>query len=45
MVLKDMIFPLCEKLGQTIIFVRTKDTARKLHQQVGCSVALPPVRH
>lgn len=32
--LKDMIFPLCEKLGQTIIFVRTKDTARRLHQQV-----------
>lgn len=33
-VLKDMIFPLCEKLGQTIIFVRTKDTARRLHQQL-----------
>jgi hypothetical protein len=33
-VLKDMIFPLCEKLGQTIIFVRTRDTARRLHQHV-----------
>ena len=30
-VLKDMIFPWCEKLGQTIIFVRTRDTARALH--------------
>lgn len=30
-VLKDMIFPQCEKLGQTIIFVRTRDTARALH--------------
>ncbi len=34
MVLKDMIFPLCEKLGQTIIFVRTREAARRLHQQV-----------
>lgn len=34
MVLKDMIFPLAEKLGQTIIFVRTRDTARRLHQHV-----------
>ena len=33
-VLKEMIFPLCEKLGQTIIFVRTKDSARSLHQAV-----------
>eukprot|EP00884_Botryococcus_braunii_P018155 jgi/Botrbrau1/5022/Bobra.0396s0036.1 len=30
-VLKDMIFPQCEKLGQTIIFVRTRETARALH--------------
>ncbi|KAK9798531.1 hypothetical protein WJX73_010421 [Symbiochloris irregularis] len=30
-VLKDMIFPLCEKLGQTIIFVRMRETARALH--------------
>jgi len=30
-VLRDMIFPLCEKLGQTIIFVRTRETARALH--------------
>eukprot|EP00879_Flechtneria_rotunda_P015545 GHRR01016256.1.p1 GENE.GHRR01016256.1~~GHRR01016256.1.p1 ORF type:complete len:459 (+),score=143.72 GHRR01016256.1:226-1602(+) len=33
-VLKDMIFPNCEKLGQTIIFVRTKDTSRQLHAQM-----------
>ena len=30
-VLADMIFPQCEKLGQTIIFVRTRETARRLH--------------
>lgn len=30
-VLADMIFPQCEKLGQTIIFVRTRETARALH--------------
>lgn len=30
-VLSDMIFPQCEKLGQTIIFVRTRETARALH--------------
>jgi superfamily II DNA/RNA helicase len=30
-VLQDMIFPNCDKLGQTIIFVRTKDAARQLH--------------
>jgi ATP-dependent RNA helicase DDX19/DBP5 len=33
-VLKDMIFPNCEKLGQTIIFVATKDTSRQLHMQL-----------
>jgi len=33
-VLQDMIFPNCEKLGQTIIFVRTKDTSRALHAQM-----------
>ena len=33
-VLKDMILPNCEKLGQTIIFVRTKDNARQLHAVV-----------
>lgn len=33
--LKDMIFPQCEKLGQTIIFVRTRETARLLHNKVG----------
>lgn len=31
-VLKTMILPLCDKLGQTIIFVRTRDEARQLHQ-------------
>lgn len=33
-VLKDMIFPVCEKLGQTIIFVRTRETASKLHTEL-----------
>lgn len=32
--MKDMIFPNCEKLGQTIIFVRTKETSRQLHMQL-----------
>lgn len=31
-VLKEMIFPNCEKLGQTIIFVKTRDGARALHR-------------
>lgn len=30
-VLRDMIFPNCEKLGQTIIFVQTRQIARQLH--------------
>lgn len=30
-VLKEMVFPNCERLGQTIIFVRTKEAARALH--------------
>jgi ATP-dependent RNA helicase DDX19/DBP5 len=29
-----MIFPNCEKLGQTMIFVRTKETSRALHAQM-----------
>ncbi len=29
--LQEMIFPNCERLGQTIIFVRTKEMARTLH--------------
>lgn len=33
-VLKSQIFPNCEKLGQTIIFVRTRDTARQLHEEL-----------
>lgn len=33
-VLKEMIFPVCEKLGQTIIFVRTRETASSLHTEV-----------
>lgn len=33
-VLQDMIFPQCEKLGQTIIFVRTREVARALHAAV-----------
>ncbi|CAL5221930.1 g4203 [Coccomyxa viridis] len=31
LVLEEMIFPQCEKLGQTIIFVRTREIARTLH--------------
>jgi ATP-dependent RNA helicase DDX19/DBP5 len=31
-VLQEMIFPNCDKLGQTIIFVRSKDMSRQLHQ-------------
>ena len=44
MVLKEMIFPQCEKLGQTIIFVRTRESARALHSEArttstaGCSL-------
>lgn len=33
-VLRDSIFPQCEKLGQTIIFVRTRETARLLHREM-----------
>jgi ATP-dependent RNA helicase DDX19/DBP5 len=33
-VLREMIFPNCEKLGQTIIFVRMKETSRQLHKQL-----------
>ncbi|DBB13135.1 hypothetical protein WJX82_008599 [Trebouxia sp. C0006] len=33
-VLKEMIFPNCEKMGQTIIFVRTRETARTLHNML-----------
>ena len=33
-VLKDIIFPICEKLGQTIIFVRTREVASALHTAV-----------
>ena len=36
-VLKEMVFPMCEKLGQTIIFVRTRETARVLHNTVSCA--------
>jgi ATP-dependent RNA helicase DDX19/DBP5 len=38
-VLEEMIFPQCEKLGQTIIFVRTREIARTLH------AAVRPCRH
>ena len=33
-VLKDRVFPLAEKLGQTIIFVRTRESASKLHSML-----------
>ena len=39
-VLEEMIFPQCEKLGQTIIFVRTREIARTLHAAVRSR--LPP---
>ena len=29
--LKEKIFPLCDKIGQTIIFVRTREGARRHH--------------
>lgn len=32
--LQEMIFPNSEKLGQTIIFVRTREGARLLHQNL-----------
>ena len=38
-VLKQMILPNCEKLGQAIIFVRTKENAKELHQVV-CTTLL-----
>lgn len=37
-----MIFPVCEKLGQTIIFVRTRETASSLHTEVRCTPPPPP---
>ncbi|CAI5494296.1 unnamed protein product [Closterium sp. Naga37s-1] len=33
-VLKDKIFPAAEKLGQSIIFVKTRETARDLHRKL-----------
>ncbi|PNW83108.1 hypothetical protein CHLRE_06g306850v5 [Chlamydomonas reinhardtii] len=33
-VLKEMIFPNCERLGQTMIFVRTRDSAKSLHAEM-----------
>mmetsp|Transcript_9 Transcript_9/g.14 ORF Transcript_9/g.14 Transcript_9/m.14 type:complete len:487 (+) Transcript_9:158-1618(+) len=33
-VLKEMIFPNCERLGQTMIFVRTREAARALHREM-----------
>ena len=41
-VLKEMIFPQCEKLGQTIIFVRTREVARSLHAAVNPRPLLLP---
>lgn len=34
-VLSQMIFPNCERLGQTIIFVQRRETGRRLHTAVG----------
>ena len=33
-VLSSMIFPNCERLGQTIIFVQRRETGRQLHSAV-----------
>ena len=33
-VLKDRVFPLAEKLGKTIIFVRTRESASKMHSML-----------
>ncbi|GIL65509.1 hypothetical protein Vafri_19272 [Volvox africanus] len=33
-VLKEIIFPNCDRLGQTIIFVRTREAARTLHAEM-----------
>eukprot|EP00271_Cylindrocystis_brebissonii_P010554 TRINITY_DN26761_c0_g1_i1.p1 TRINITY_DN26761_c0_g1~~TRINITY_DN26761_c0_g1_i1.p1 ORF type:complete len:554 (-),score=85.84 TRINITY_DN26761_c0_g1_i1:263-1924(-) len=33
-VLRDRIFPLADKLGQSIIFVRTREGARELHRKL-----------
>jgi len=35
--LKEKIFPLCDKIGQTIIFVRTREGARRLHSSMNAS--------
>jgi ATP-dependent RNA helicase DDX19/DBP5 len=35
--LKEKIFPLCDKIGQTIIFVRTREGARRLHASMNAS--------
>ena len=32
--LQEQIFPNCEKLGQTIIFTRTRAEAARLHQMM-----------
>lgn len=33
-VLKELILPNCDRLGQTIVFVRTKENAKQLHLAV-----------
>jgi ATP-dependent RNA helicase DDX19/DBP5 len=35
--LKEKIFPLCDKIGQTIIFVRTREGARRLHASMNAA--------
>lgn len=41
-VLRDSIFPNCEKLGQTIIFVGSRANAHGLHRMVSlCLLHLP----
>ena len=35
MLLDMVIFPACDKMGQTIVFVRTRERAKRLHEKVG----------
>ena len=43
-VLKEMIFPNCERLGQTIVFVTTRQNAHTLHRVVR-AISMSPFRH
>ena len=32
--LDEIIFPACDKMGSTIVFVRTREIAKNLHEKV-----------